>query len=74
MINNIQNLTIHLNQTPIGTLAQKENKTYFEYHKEFLKTNKRIIKNDKQTYKNIFTSTLTSLFNTFNGKSEHRTL
>jgi len=32
-------LIIHLNQTPIGTLAQKNNKIYFEYNKAFLKTN-----------------------------------
>ena len=29
---------IHLNQTPVGTLAQKDNKIYFEYNKAFLKT------------------------------------
>jgi len=34
----INNSTIYLNQTPIGTLAQKDNKIYFEYNKAFLKT------------------------------------
>ncbi|PHS32014.1 MAG: phosphatidylinositol kinase [Sulfurovum sp.] len=34
----ITNLTIYLNQTPIGTLAQKDNKIYFEYNKAFLKS------------------------------------
>jgi len=31
-------LSIHLNQTNIGTLAQKDRKIYFEYNKEFLKS------------------------------------
>ena len=33
---------VHLNQTPIGTLAQKDNKIYFEYNKAFLKSNIQI--------------------------------
>ncbi len=34
----IYKLTIHLTQTPIGTLAQKDGKIYFEYNKAFLKS------------------------------------
>ena len=34
----IVSLKNNLNQTPIGTLAQKDNKIYFEYNKEFLKS------------------------------------
>ena len=33
---------VHLNQTPIGTLAQKDGRIYFEYNKEFLKSNIQI--------------------------------
>jgi len=35
-------IIIHLNHLPIGTLAQKNNKIYFEYNKEFLKSNIQI--------------------------------
>ena len=41
MYKNINTLTIHLTQTKtqkVGTLAQKDNKIYFEYDKAFLKT------------------------------------
>jgi len=31
-------INVHLNQTPIGTLAQKDKKIYFEYNKAFLKS------------------------------------
>jgi serine/threonine-protein kinase HipA len=34
----IKTLQVHLNQTLIGTLAQKDNKIYFEYDRAFLKS------------------------------------
>lgn len=36
--NNIKTLSIHLNQTKLGTLATKNSKIYFEYDHDFLKT------------------------------------
>ena len=34
----MKKLTVHLNQTKLGTLATKNNKIYFEYDHDFLKT------------------------------------